>query len=172
MEQLKKRKILKWRSSRTFLGRNLDFLSNPNFLANDFLSSSMCGVQVSFSSTVIPSNRDFDTHSIVEFPMKIGGIFIGVFLPEIGMASLLLGWGVKQLMMHRSFNSRSAEFNWTILFFCRITYAVNRCVVYELIDGSGRHKGRKIEKTEKCRPQNGPLRNSKKRSVSSLKSIH
>ena len=53
------------------------FLSNPSFLANDFLSSSICGVQVSFSSTVIPSNRDFDTHSIVEFPMKTGGILAG-----------------------------------------------------------------------------------------------
>ena len=53
----------------------------------------MCGVQVSLSSTVIPSNRDFDTHSIVESPMKIGGMLAGGFLLEIRMASLLLGWG-------------------------------------------------------------------------------
>ena len=98
------------------MGRNLDFLSNPSLSANDFLSFSICGVQVSFSSTVIPSNRDFDTHSIVEFPMKIGGILAGGFLQEISMASLLLGWGVNLLMRHHSFNSRSAEFNWAILF--------------------------------------------------------
>ena len=75
--------------------------ANPNFSANDFLSSTMCGVQDSFSSTVIPSNRDFDTHSIVEFPMKIGRIFIGGFLLEISMASLLLGWGVNLLFRIR-----------------------------------------------------------------------
>ena len=75
----------------------------------------MCGVQDSFSSTVIPSNRDFDTHSIVEFPMKIGRIFIGGFLLEISTASLLLGWGVNLLIKHHSFSSRSAEFNWAIL---------------------------------------------------------
>ena len=75
----------------------------------------MCGVQDSFSSTVIPSNRDLDTHLIVEFPMKIGGILIGGFLLEISMASLLLGWDVNLLIKHHSFSSRSAEFNWTIL---------------------------------------------------------
>ena len=38
----------------------------------------------------IPStgNRDFDTHSIVEFPIKIGGMLTGGFLLEISMASL------------------------------------------------------------------------------------
>ena len=40
----------------------------------------------------------------------------GGFLLEISMASLLLGWGVNLLMRHHSFNSRSAEFNWAILF--------------------------------------------------------
>ena len=60
----------------------------------------MCWVQVSFLSTVIPSNRDFDTHSIVEFPMKIGGIFIGVFLLETSMASLLPRWGANLLIKH------------------------------------------------------------------------
>ena len=84
--------------NRTFLGRNLDFLSNPSFLANDFLGSSICWVQVSFSSTVTPSNRDFDTHSIVEFPIKIGGMLTGGFLLEISMTSLLLEWGVTCLI--------------------------------------------------------------------------
>lgn len=99
-----------------FLERNLDFLSDPNFLANDFLSFSICGVQVSFSSTVIPSNCDFNTHLIVEFLMKIGGILIGGFLIEISMASFLLGWGVNLVIKYHSFNSWRAEFNWTILF--------------------------------------------------------
>ena len=123
----------------------------------------MCGVQVSFSSTVIPSNRDFDTHSIVESPMKIGGMLAGGVLLEISMASLLLGWGVNLLMRHHSFNSRSTEFNWAILF-SAVTHAVNSCVVGKHIDGSGRHRGRKIvrEKSEKCWPQNGPLRNSER----------
>ena len=31
---------------------------------------------MSFSSTVIRSNRDLDTHLIVEFPMNIGGVLI------------------------------------------------------------------------------------------------
>ncbi|XP_067032305.1 uncharacterized protein [Acropora muricata] len=41
---------------------------------------------------------------------------------------------------------------------------VNRCVISKHKDGSGRHRGRKIirEKSEKCRPQNGPSRNSKR----------
>ena len=111
---------VKWsynkRSWSTLLGRNLDFLSNPSFLANDFLSFSICGVQVSFSSTVIPSNCDVDTHSIVEFPMKIGGILTGGLLPEISIASLLLGWGVSLLMRHHSINSRTAVFIWAIIF--------------------------------------------------------
>ena len=103
--------------NRTFLGRNLDFLTNPSFLANDFLSSSICVVQVSFSALpVIPSNHDVDTHSIVEFPIKVGGILTGGFLLEISMASLLLGWGVNLLMRHHSFNSRREEFNLAIFF--------------------------------------------------------
>ena len=64
----------------------------------------------------IPSNRDVDTHSIVEFPTKIGRILTGGFLLEISMASLLLGWGISLLMRHHSCNSRSAVFNWAILF--------------------------------------------------------
>ena len=80
------------------------------------------------------------------------------------MASLLLGWGVNLLIKDNLFNSRSAEFNRTILFFCRLAYAVNRCIVCKHINGTGRHRGRKIvrEKGEECRPQNGPLRNSKR----------
>ena len=35
---------------------------------------------------VIPSNRDFDIHSIVEFLIKIGGMLTGGFLLESSMA--------------------------------------------------------------------------------------
>ena len=48
--------------------------------------------------------------------MKIGEMLAGGFLLENSVASLLLGWGVNLLMRHHSFNSRSAEFNWAILF--------------------------------------------------------
>ena len=91
--------------------------------------------------------------------MKIGGMLAGGFLLEISMTSLLLGWGVNLLMRHHSFNSRSAEFNWAVLFFCRVSHAVNCCVVSKHIDESRRHKGWKINR-EKSWLQNGPLRNS------------
>ena len=48
--------------------------------------------------------------------MKIEGMLIEGFFLEINIASLLLGWGVNLLIKHHSFSSRSAEFNWTILF--------------------------------------------------------